>query len=501
MIERVLGEGGFGITYCAKDHKTGGLVAVKEYFPDSMATRNNTSVVPHTGESGEFFSYGKQCFIEEANTLAQFIGNENIVRIYCYFEENGTAYFVMDYVEGVSFDAYIRNRGGKLSYEDTARILIPVMDALSLVHSRGIIHRDITPDNIYITNSGNVKILDFGAARYSLGDKSQSLDVVLKHGFAPKEQYVRHGRQGPFTDVYSLGATFYFALTGTRPQDSVERMDVDKLVPPSSFGVAITKEAENAIMKALSVQPSDRFQNMQAFRNAIGQVKDGNEQPVVQRYFTSPAEQSSSQSDSRPQEKTISPDACSSGLPVDKSSLGSIINGKIAVLNSAVEKNFKLFKIAAIILFAIDFIIDAYSNVPYLSDFDSYNKALLLTILVANAVLVAGIIKNNNILLLIGLAARLLELILWLKISTDRIDNVLLLLNAASVVLMAIVIFGKSINTLYLYILGIASLLYQIVNLNHYKVWGFIENIAYIMLIILIAYRYGGKNHGTSRML
>lgn len=214
VIEKVLGQGGFGITYKAVDHKTGQAVAVKEFFPDSMATRTQTTVTAFSGERGESFAYGKACFLQEAETLAQFIGNENIVRVQSYFEENNTAYFVMDFVEGISFDAYIKERGGKISYEEAEKILVPVMDALAAVHSRGIIHRDVTPDNIYITKDGTVKLLDFGAARYSLGDKSRSLDVVLKHGFAPKEQYTRRGKQGAYTDVYTLGASFYFAVAG-----------------------------------------------------------------------------------------------------------------------------------------------------------------------------------------------------------------------------------------------------------------------------------------------
>ncbi len=269
VIEKVLGQGGFGITYKAVDHNTGKYVAVKEFFPDSMATRSATMVIPFTGERGDSFNYGKDCFLKEAETLARFIGNENIVRIFTYFEENSTAYFVMEYIEGKSFDVYIRERGGRVSFDEAAAVLIPVMDALNDVHSKGIVHRDVTPDNIYITNDGVVKLLDFGAARYSLGDKSRSLDVVLKHGFAPKEQYTRRGKQGPFTDVYSLGASFYYAITGKRPPDSVERMDNDELIPPSSLGADIGRVPEQAILNALNVQPGDRFQSMAAFKNAM----------------------------------------------------------------------------------------------------------------------------------------------------------------------------------------------------------------------------------------
>nr|MCR4643694.1 protein kinase [Lachnospiraceae bacterium] len=270
IIRRVLGEGGFGITYEAEDHRTGSLVAVKEYFPDSMATRSgSTQVIPFTGERGENFEYGKGCFLQEAETLAQFIGNENIIRVFTYFEENGTAYFVMEFVHGTGFDKYIRERGGRLSYEEAASKLFPVMDALQAVHEKGIIHRDVTPDNIYITEDGKVRLLDFGAARFSLGDRSRSLDVILKHGYAPREQYSRHGRQGPYTDVYSMAATFYFAITGRKPVDSIDRMEEDTLIAPSTLGARISAEREEAILKALSLDSRDRFQSMREFKEAL----------------------------------------------------------------------------------------------------------------------------------------------------------------------------------------------------------------------------------------
>ena len=220
IIGRVLGQGGFGITYLAQDYQTKERVALKEYFPEAMVTRSqNLTVSFFSGEKKDFFEYGKSCFLEEAKTLAQFIGTENIVRIYSYFEENDTAYFAMEFIEGESLQDYISSKGGKIPFEDAKRIIFPIMDALEIVHSKGIIHRDISPDNIYICKNNSVKLLDFGAARYSLGDKSRSLDVVLKHGYAPKEQYTRPGKQGPFTDIYSLAATLYKTLTGRTPPD------------------------------------------------------------------------------------------------------------------------------------------------------------------------------------------------------------------------------------------------------------------------------------------
>lgn len=302
IIDCVLGQGGFGITYRATDHRTGQKVAVKEFYPEALATRTRTMVTAFSGEKGENFAYGKSSFLQEAETLAEFIGNENIVKVHSYFEENGTAYFVMDFIEGISFDRYIREHGGRVSYEEAERILLPVMEALMAVHSKGIVHRDVTPDNIYITGDGTVKLLDFGAARYSLGDKSQSLDVVLKHGFAPKEQYTRHGKQGPFTDVYTVGASFYFAITGRRPPDSIDRLEEDDLIPPSSLGVVIPPVKEDVILRAMSVQASERFQTMGEFRQALlaGNVSDKvvnaeaaasvqpQQKPVQQRIFTAP---------------------------------------------------------------------------------------------------------------------------------------------------------------------------------------------------------------------
>lgn len=289
-IDDVLGQGGFGITYVATDYKTGQKVAVKEFFPDSLAYREMTTVISYPGERAENYEYGKENFLQEAKTLAEFIGCENIVRIYSYFEENGTAYFVMEYIEGVSFDNYLKDMGGKISCDEAKNILVPIMEALAIVHSKGIVHRDVTPDNIYITSEGTVKLLDFGAARYSLGDKSKSLDVILKHGFAPKEQYTRRGKQGPFTDIYSLGATFYFAVTGRRPPDSIDRIEEDELIPPSSLGVKITSYQEEAILHALEVSPQSRYQSMLDFRNVL--LNETASAPysaaVNQQFFTAP---------------------------------------------------------------------------------------------------------------------------------------------------------------------------------------------------------------------
>ena len=270
IVGKVLGQGGFGITYLAQDYQTKNLVAIKEFFPDTMATRTGrTTVLPFTGDRSEHFLYGKNTFLNEAKTMAEFIGQDNVVQVYSYFEENNTAYFVMEYVEGQNLQEYVKQNYGRISWGDILRLMLPVMDALSLMHEKGIIHRDVTPDNIYIKKDGTVKLLDFGAARHSLGNVSRSLDVVLKHGFAPKEQYHRHGRQGFYTDVYSVAATIYYALTGTKPDDAIERLDEDNLPLPSTLGARITIAQEDALLKGMAIKAEDRYQTMREFSEAL----------------------------------------------------------------------------------------------------------------------------------------------------------------------------------------------------------------------------------------
>ena len=285
IVGRVLGQGGFGITYIALDDRTSERVAIKEYYPAEFAgrTADGLTVSVHSEERDDNFAFGKAQFLEEAKTLANFIGNEHIVRIHSYFEENGTAYFVMDYIEGPALDRYMAQFGGRLGVREAKHLLLPLMDALEDVHRKGIVHRDIAPDNIIITGDGMARLIDFGAARYSTGEKSKSLDVVLKHGFAPMEQYARRGRQGPWTDVYAMAATFYYAITGKVPPDAIERVQDDTLVAPSTLGIRIDDATEDALMKALEVSSADRFQSMRDFCAAMGGVPGADADEAARR--------------------------------------------------------------------------------------------------------------------------------------------------------------------------------------------------------------------------
>ena len=267
LIGRVLGHGGFGITYLAYDINLGYKLAIKEYFPQGMATRSteNTAISVYSGDTKEHFEYGLEKFIDEGRTLARFDDIPEIVTAKDFFKENGTAYLVMSYIDGITLKKYVEQNGGKLPLDAVLTIMLPIMKALETVHKAGILHRDISPDNIYITKNFNVRLLDFGAARYAMGEHSKSLSVLLKPGYAPVEQYKTKGNQGPWTDVYAVGATIYRALTGITPPDALDRLDEDTIKRPSELGVIIGPQYEQALMKALSVRAADRFQSMEEF--------------------------------------------------------------------------------------------------------------------------------------------------------------------------------------------------------------------------------------------
>ena len=264
-IGRVLGHGGFGITYLAWDENLHLRLAIKEYLPRDTATRapDGVSMAIYSGQAGEQFAYGLERFIDEARALARFDQHPGIVTVKNFFRTHGTGYCVMDYVEGITLRHYLDQQpGGKISVEAALKLLTPVADALRAVHKEGLLHRDIAPDNIYLSQDGRIKLLDFGAARYAAGEHSKSLSMVLKPGYSPEEQYRTKGRQGPWTDVYGLGATVYRAITGTVPPESLDRLDHDDLVPPSKLGIAIQPEQEAALLKALAVKAHQRYQSI-----------------------------------------------------------------------------------------------------------------------------------------------------------------------------------------------------------------------------------------------
>ena len=271
VIGRSIGYGGFGVTYIAWDNKLERRVAIKEYMPSDYATRipGNLTVTIYDGERHNEFMTGLQKFMEEAQRLSKFQNTPGIVRILDTFARNLTAYIVMEYLDGVTLKEYLKENGGKMPYDKALEVMLPVLAALNAVHQEGIIHRDISPDNIFLTKEGEVKLLDFGAARYASNGYSKSLSVILKPGYAPEEQYYSHGQQGPWSDVYAAAATLYRMITGVVPEESLERKEKDNLKPPSALGAKLPKNAEKAILNALNIKAENRTQSAAEFESQL----------------------------------------------------------------------------------------------------------------------------------------------------------------------------------------------------------------------------------------
>lgn len=271
VLGRVLGQGGFGITYLAADLQEYRKLALKEYFPSSFATRTtDRRTVTYAGPGNrEPYQYGLKKFEEEGQTLQKFQNHPNIISVIKSFKANGTGYIVMEFLDGITLLGHLKRQpDGKISFEDALRILTPVMDALKEVHGVGVIHRDVSPDNIYLCRSGRIKLLDFGAARLALRDQTQSQQLILKPGYTPEEQYRSSGVAGPFTDIYSLAATMYRCITGQVPPEAPERLSEDHLQPPSQLA-PLPARAEKALMKALAVRAKDRYQTVDEFQRDV----------------------------------------------------------------------------------------------------------------------------------------------------------------------------------------------------------------------------------------
>ncbi|MCM1161030.1 MAG: serine/threonine-protein kinase [Roseburia sp.] len=266
LIGDILGFGGFGITYSAWDSKLDTKVAIKEYYPSNLVNRvpGRKEVEIYSKKQEAEFEKGLNRFLGEAQNMAKFSGEKNIVNVYNYFKENGTAYLVMEFLDGVSLKEYIRIYGEKLPYEQVVRFTKCVISALKVLHKKHVIHRDISPDNIFICKDGSVKLIDFGAARFALEtEQEKTLSIVLKPGFAPPEQYRSKGKQGPWTDIYALGATMYRAVTGVVPEESVNRTVSDELKEPKEYVPDIPEYFNKILMKCLAIQPELRFQTVE----------------------------------------------------------------------------------------------------------------------------------------------------------------------------------------------------------------------------------------------
>ncbi len=265
LIGEVLGTGGFGITYLAWDLNESRKVAVKEFYPKEFAVREDDGarVGSPTPESVAQFNHWLRAFVEEAKILMRVKHIGGVIKLSDYFESNNTAYIVTDYLEGESLRSYLTARDYKVSWDTAAKIMSPILESMSLLHGYGVIHTDISPENIQIVQNKYVKLMDFGAATLYKVTRTEKPYTVLKAGYSPIELYNRtEYTQGPWTDVYQLGATLYNCVTGYIPAAAPERLKEDKLPLPSALGADIPEYAENALMKALAVLPCDRQQTV-----------------------------------------------------------------------------------------------------------------------------------------------------------------------------------------------------------------------------------------------
>ena len=264
VVGRVLGQGGFGITYIGWDLALERKVAIKEYYPSGQVSRTQgtRSLTWYTTEQANVArKSGMEMFLKEARKMVKVDNIPGVVRVLELFQENGTAYIVMEFVEGETLKARLQ-KTGPLSWSQAKTIFEPVVHAMSKVHRAGLVHRDLSPDNLMLTADGSVKILDLGAAKDLNVNSGASSMQVAKSGFSPLEQYIQRGNSGPWTDVYAIAATIYYTLTGKLPPNAVDRLDHDTLSWSEPGLTALSPAALAALEHAMEVQISDRIQTM-----------------------------------------------------------------------------------------------------------------------------------------------------------------------------------------------------------------------------------------------
>ena len=266
---RSLGQGGFGITYLAEDELLGQKIVIKEYFPAAFARRAEDGSIRIMEETDRAaFTEGRNRFLREARILTSLLDVPGVVKAWNYFQENQTAYLVMEYVQGISLRSWLEQNGEVPSFDEALEMLRPVVLALANIHKKGLLHRDITPDNLMVGANGTVKLLDFGSARSYLREKDSEMTqtVLLKSGYAPPEQYDGKSVQGPWTDIYALSATLYEMITGCMPEDALQRQIRDELIEPSIYGAKITPEQEEHLLKrGLALDERERYTSVREF--------------------------------------------------------------------------------------------------------------------------------------------------------------------------------------------------------------------------------------------
>jgi serine/threonine protein kinase len=269
-IVRVLGTGGFGITYLADEKALDRLVTIKEYFPADFAARHDGSAVPRSKDSTSDYQWGLDRFIDEAQVLARF-DHPNIVRVHRYFRANNTAYMVLHFEDGGSFKSWLKGLGRAPRQGELDKLIAPLLDALEIIHAADFLHRDIAPDNIMVRKDGSPVLIDFGSARGAVASHSRTVSALVKPGYSPYEQYATTGaNQGPWTDIYALGATLYHAIAGKRPPDSPSRVVEDEYVPAREAALSSYRSGFlQAIDNALRIEVGERPQSIAKWRGAL----------------------------------------------------------------------------------------------------------------------------------------------------------------------------------------------------------------------------------------
>ncbi len=291
LLGKVLGEGGFGITYLAWDLNEEEKIAIKEYFPAELAYRDTVltqqeRVSASGGEKRAYYEKGLESFAKEAKNLQKFNWVSGIVSIRDFFHENNTAYIVMEFVEGKTLSQVLKENGGPLPWKQVLDIMRPVLEALAVVHEYQIIHRDISPENIIVSaDRKKVTLIDFGAARLQTGNETKSMTITLKHGYAPIEQYQSRGKQGPWTDVYAVCATMYHLIGGKRPASATERME-SPLTPLAHLNLQIPQWLSNVISRGMEIEGARRYQKVQELKEALynpSQSSDNRNKNITQK--------------------------------------------------------------------------------------------------------------------------------------------------------------------------------------------------------------------------
>ena len=282
LLGREIGAGGFGITYLALDLILERHVAIKEFFMQDMMYRTKLDAVTVSTANGneeEMYRSSRAKFEKEAKILAHLNNMPGIVQVYDCFLENGTIYIAMEYLEGKTLGEYIASKGGRLSVEETIQILLPIMQSLEKIHKEGIIHRDISPDNIKFAEDGVLKLYDFGGAKLEKGGAASKV-VYMKPGYTPLEQYSANGNQGSWTDVYAMAATMYYCISGKRLPEAPDRSVRKNQALFGAGDVKVSKQVEKVLSKALEIYYEDRYQTMEEFSEAL-QEKDNRKKFVI----------------------------------------------------------------------------------------------------------------------------------------------------------------------------------------------------------------------------